>query len=471
MRRSLNDYFKLNTLINAGFLVIGVLILIGPAIQNGFPILHSDSGTYLLEGFGKKIPVSRPLSYCLFVRFTSYIFSIWSVVIMQALMTYWMIWLTANTLVGKKNTAWIPFVAVAILGSTTGISYYASQIMPDIFLPIAMMGIFVLILRENLPVRTIILIGLIVWISLIVHMSNIPIITGVSLGLIALFMINQRTFKVIFQGKFIVLYIILLISWVTNPLISLGYGEGFRTSNSSHIVFFSRLLQAGAAQEYIKDKCKEDDQYYLCEYLDVIDGYNRLDVFLWNDTSFLYDHPCKEKTWDACWRDRNEEFGKVNSEILSHPASSKIYREAVWNDFLLQQRSFELTGYVSFKSGSHIDYPIKRYYAKDRNSFLNSRQAQATLNFREQNTIIRWTVILSLIMLIGMVIKNRKYLDLKSPFFIFFLITLATWLANGVLVAALAVVSNRFLGRFIWLVPLLVILMIYREYNVRKNAG
>ncbi|MCU0369818.1 MAG: hypothetical protein MUC31_00230 [Bacteroidales bacterium] len=469
MKRPLKDFFTVSNLINAGFLIAGVLILIGPAIQNGFPILHSDSGTYLLEGFGNKIPVSRPLSYCLFVRFSSYIFTIWSVIILQALMTYWMIWLTVNTLTGKKDIAWMPFITVAILGSSTGLAFYASQIMPDIFLPIAMMGIFVLLIREKLPLKTMVLIGVIVWISLIVHMSNIPIITAVSIGLLALIIFNHRTGKVIFQAKFIALLIILLVSWITNPLISLGYGEGFRTSNSSSIVFFSRLLQAGAAQEYIKDKCEEDSSYYLCEYRDVIDGYNRLDVFLWNDTSFLYDHPCREKTWDACWRDRNEEFGIVNSAILAHPPSRKIYMNEVWNDFLLQLRSFELTAYVTFKAGSHIDYPIKRYYKNDRNAFLNSRQAQATLNFREQNSVIRWTIIVSLIILIGMIIRTGKYFSLKSPFTVFMLMILATWLINGALVAALAVVSNRFLGRFIWLVPLLVILMIYREYTDRQQ--
>jgi hypothetical protein len=480
MKRYFNNLLKsnlwlsnnrlLNVLINSGFLVLGVLILIGPALQNGFPIMHHDSGTYLLQGFDHKIPVSRPISYCWFVRFSSNFFSLWSVVIIQALIVYWMILLTVNTLLGKRDTAWLPFLAMAILSITTGLSYYVSQIMPDIFLPVAMMGIFVLLQREKLPVYTFIILGLILWISLIVHMSNLPIITAVSFAVLALAVFTRKTFKIIFRRNVFILFFVLLISWLTNPFISYSFGEGFRMSNSSNIVFFSRLLQAGAAQQYIRDKCKEDDQYYLCKYLDVIDGYKRLDDFLWNDKSFLYDHPCTGKNWEACWRERNEEFGIVNSGILSHPASRKIYLKAVWNDFLLQLRSFELTAYVSFSAGSHIEYPIKLYFANDYDAYTNSFQYMAPLNFREQNKIIRWTTILALIIIIGLIIKNKYYFSKDSPFFNLILIVLFGWIVNGVLTVSLAVVSNRFLGRFIWLLPLIAVLMVYREYSMRKKA-
>jgi hypothetical protein len=457
-------------LFNIAFVVLGVLILIGPAVRNGFPILHSDSGTYLLEGFQNKIPVSRPITYCLFVRFTSYIFSLWSVIIAQAIIVYWMIWLTVNTIIGKRDIAWLPFMVVAILSATTGLAYYVSQIMPDIFLSIAIMAIFVLTQRGKLPVITLIMISLLLWISLIVHLSNLPIITAVSIALLALMVYFQKTFlKKIFRN-IAVLFFVLLISWLTNPYLSYSYGEGFQMSNSGNIVFFSRLLQAGAAQQYIKDKCKEDDKYYLCKYLDEIDNYNRLDVFLWSDTSFLYDHPCKEKAWDNCWRERNKEFGIVNSAILSHPASRAIYVKAVWNDFLLQLRSFELTSYISFSAGSHIEYPMKKYYPGDYSSFTNSRQYHGSLNFPQQSLIIRWTVIFSLIIIIGLIIKNKMYFRISAPIFYLILIFLMNWLVNAALTTTFAVGSNRFLGRFIWLLPLMVITLLYREYSLRNKA-
>ena len=452
-------------LINTAFFVIGVIMLIGPAIQNGFPIVHADSGTYLLEGFGTKIPVSRPLSYCLFVRFTSRIFSIWTVVITQAIFVYWVTWLAVNTLAGKRKLAWLPFLTIAMLVATTGVSFYASQIMPDIFLPIAILGVFVILARTKLPWFTLIFLGITIWISLIVHMSNLPVVTGLMLAVLFLQVIIHKSLRTLVRTNVYIIAAVIALSWVTNPLISVKYGEGFRVSNSSSIVFFSRLLQAGAAQQYIKDRCDKEPGYYLCEYRDKIDSYNRLDIFLWTDSSFLYDHPCRQKTWDQCWRERNEEFGKVNSEILAYKPSRKVYLQAVRSDFLLALHAFGLTGYVSFKEGSHIDYPLKNYYKNDYKSYKNSRQYSGTIVFSDMNRIIKVTVYVALALLVLLLIRNRKFLSFNSPYFILLSMLFLTWLGNAMLTALLAVVSERFLGRFIWLVPFLVIMMVYHEFS------
>jgi hypothetical protein len=456
-------------LMSFGFVVLGVLILIRPAIENGFPLLHHDSGTYLLEGFNHKIPVSRPITYCLFVRFLSRIFSIWTVIITQALITYFIIWLSVATFLSKKNASWLTFLIVAVLATVTGISVYVSQIMADIFMPIAILGTMVFIFRENFSLFKKIITGLIIWLALIVHMSNLPIITSVTLALLLLLALFYKTLKVFYKNNIKFLLLVMLLSWLTNPVLSVFYGEGFRLSNSSGIVFFSRLLQSGATQEYLRHKCSIDDEFYLCKYLDDIDRYNRLDVFLWLENSLLYDHPCSEKTWDACWRERNKEFGAINSDILSHPPSRKLYFKAVGKDFFDQLVSFGLTTYVSFKTDSHINYPLKVYYKNDYLSFQKSRQFQGTLVFREQNKIIHWTIYISLLIITSLFIRRKTYRNLQS-YFLVFIITLAMyWLANAALTATLAVVSDRFLGRFIWLIPFLAIIMIYKEYEAHDR--
>jgi hypothetical protein len=269
----------------------------------------------------------------------------------------------------------------------------------------------------------------------------------------------------------IAVYVVLALSWVTNPALSAGYGEGFRMSNSSGIVFFSRLLQAGAAQQFIHDKCDEAPDYFLCEHREVIDKYNSLEIFLWDfQHSFLYDHSCREKSWDACWRERNKEFSAVNKEILAHPPSRNIYLNAVVNDFLLQLKTYQLQAYVSFKTDSHMNYPLRMYYKSDYLPFQRSRQFQADMIFWQQNTLIRYTTYISLVLLAGLIIVNRRFVNFKSPFFLLLLAFTLSWLANAGLTALLAVVADRFLGRFIWLLPLLAIVMLYQLYSDRGAA-
>jgi hypothetical protein len=462
----------LRIIINTSFLIIGVLLLIKPALENGFPLLHHDSGAYLLEGYKFRIPVSRPITYCLFVRYVSQIYSLWVVVIAQALMTYWIIWMAVNTLVKKQKIAWLTFISVAVLSTITGISYYVSQIMPDIFMPLALIGIFVMLVREKIPWHTLILLSLIIWLSLIVHLSNLPVLTAVFIVLLTFSMWIKKTFRIAYSRKVITILVVLVISWITNPALSSVYGEGFRISNSSGIVFFSRLLQAGAAQKYIHDKCDAEPEYYLCQQRDVIDSYNSLEIFLWDtQNSFLYKHPCIEKGWDVCWRERNEEFSTVNQAILAHPPALRIYINTVFKDFFLQLKTFQLQTYVSFNTDSHMNYPLKAYYENDYLTFQLSRQFHTTLVFGQQNTIIRYTTYISLLFLTGLIIAKRKSFQFNSPFFLLLLAFFLSWLANAGLTSLFAVVANRFLGRFIWLLPFLVIILIYQYYNERENAN
>ena len=58
-------------LINTVLLFISVFVLIIPALKNGYPILFSDSGTYLSSGHSGYVPVDRPILYGIFVRHIS----------------------------------------------------------------------------------------------------------------------------------------------------------------------------------------------------------------------------------------------------------------------------------------------------------------------------------------------------------------------------------------------------------------
>src|SRR5665648_926505 len=78
-------------------LIIGsILALLLPALQNGFPLFYSDSATYIISGFDKFVPISRPMLYCFMVRHISLSFSLWLVLVFQAAITVGLIWLTFN---------------------------------------------------------------------------------------------------------------------------------------------------------------------------------------------------------------------------------------------------------------------------------------------------------------------------------------------------------------------------------------
>lgn len=60
---------------------LSVILLIMPAIVNGYPLVYSDSGTYIGSGFEGIVPVDRPIAYGLFVRHISVAYSLWFVIL------------------------------------------------------------------------------------------------------------------------------------------------------------------------------------------------------------------------------------------------------------------------------------------------------------------------------------------------------------------------------------------------------
>ena len=74
----------------AGVAMLAVMFL-GVAFWNGFPLMFYDTGAYLAEGLSGAFLVERSPVYSLLLLFTGGGFSLWPVVILQALMTAIMI--------------------------------------------------------------------------------------------------------------------------------------------------------------------------------------------------------------------------------------------------------------------------------------------------------------------------------------------------------------------------------------------
>ena len=71
---------------------IGTLILSVIGLYNGYPLVYSDTGTYIYSGYDKFIPFDRPITYGLFLKFFSFDCSTWFVIIFQNLITSFVIY-------------------------------------------------------------------------------------------------------------------------------------------------------------------------------------------------------------------------------------------------------------------------------------------------------------------------------------------------------------------------------------------
>jgi len=66
-------------------LFLGAVIMLLLALYDNYPIVTSDSGTYISCAFNRQIPTDRPVFYSWFLRLSSLGHSLWLTVLAQSL--------------------------------------------------------------------------------------------------------------------------------------------------------------------------------------------------------------------------------------------------------------------------------------------------------------------------------------------------------------------------------------------------
>src|SRR5215470_10747537 len=123
------------------------LLLLAPALWNGFPLLEYDTGGYLARWFEGTLEVSRSTVYGLFLAALAWP-DFWPAVVVQSALTVWVIALVlrAHGLDGKPL---VLLVAVAVLTIFTALPWLASILLTDIFVGLGVLALYLLVLHGD----------------------------------------------------------------------------------------------------------------------------------------------------------------------------------------------------------------------------------------------------------------------------------------------------------------------------------
>jgi hypothetical protein len=127
-------------------LMIGVLL--APAIVNGFPFIFADTGGYLLRPIEGQLELGRSALYGAFLL-AGIAFDFWPVVIVQAAATCWIIVLTLRAFALGQRPG-LALAVVLVLASATSLPWYVGQLMPDIFVPLCALALYLLAFHNRL---------------------------------------------------------------------------------------------------------------------------------------------------------------------------------------------------------------------------------------------------------------------------------------------------------------------------------
>ncbi|MDZ4205070.1 MAG: hypothetical protein U1C46_09660 [Bacteroidales bacterium] len=459
--KSLNAVFNLSSLLYILQILVSVLLLVIPAIKNGFPLLYSDSATYIVSGQDAYVPIDRPVIYGFIIRYISLSYSLWLVVIFQALIVVLLI----NRLLSYFNLNRIKLFAtllvVLFLSLFTGVSNYTSQIMPDIFTGVLILAYSMLLVEPNNRWRWLLISA--VLISSMMHFSNLALST--TLAIIAFITVAIYRNRFIMAKRLLMYFAILAIfPWLLAPSVNYLYSGEFYLNKSNHIFFTGRLIETGCLSEFF-ESVPAAQQYSLYSAKDRLP--EKSWQFIWDETSPLYDGNCSETGgWSNCWREKEQEYNVMIKDVLSNSHILAKFLRVSLVDWAKQLIDFDTGHLIQQGENSGFSHIIPKYFS-DAECYRTSKQYHETLAFETGSLVQRWCIYISFsLLLLYMIRPFWIEKEWTEKFRMLFAMVVVGFISNAVFCAVLSTVLNRYQGRIIWLLPLLlsvVMLLFLRE--------
>lgn len=256
----------------------GALLLLWPAVLNGYPVIFSDTGAFISQTVVPLMIWDKPWIYGPFAWVFHQHVSLWFTVIAHALIVSHMVWL-----LGRVAGWGSPRRHVALclgLAALTALPWSVSIVMPDVLTPVAILG--TALLAWGWPAlsraeRAWLL--LLTPIAVASHLSNLPVIFAV----LVLALLLRAGWGVALRAAVPLLGAIALLL-VTNVV---GHGR-LSISPYGSTFLLARMIADGPAQRTIAALCPERG-WYLCAFVGQLP--DDADEFLWNNTSAMNRRP------------------------------------------------------------------------------------------------------------------------------------------------------------------------------------
>ena len=333
----------------------GAALLAWPALVNGYPIVFSDTAAIAAMGLEPNMGWDKPWVYGPLILLLHGGVSLWGVVAGQALVVSAVLWLVARS-VGPGGP-WRHLGLCGLLAVGSAAPWFVTFVMPDIFAPLTVLGVFLLAWGRLGRAGTSCVV-LLCAIAIASHLAHLVVacgaLVGVSIG----------------RPRRVLLYAAplgLALAWLVGSNV---VGNGILGVSPYGSVFALARLQAdGPAADYVHSVCPQAG-YRICEWSSQLPMDS--DAFLWAKENPVWGH----------------EFGP----ILFAPEASRLVAATLRNDpvgvaraaLANTVRQLGLAGLGDTLGPDYLDATVglllRTYFPlAELSRFLASRQVNGTL--------------------------------------------------------------------------------------------
>lgn len=428
-----------------------VLVLLAPAIWNGFPIIFPDTGGYLVAAMTGTPMLGRSALYGLFLS-AGIPFAFWPCVILQCALMAWLfaVTLRVNGLGGRP---WLALGIVALTTITTSLPWFAGQLMPDILFAAAMLALYLLAFAHDRLARwERYALAAVIAVTVPSHMAAAALCVAVTAALWLLSFIRKLSLPTP-RLSFAAIAVIagIALSLVSN--LTLIGKFGFTPGGSSFL--FGRLLEDGIIEQYLDDKCP-DPSLRICAYKDEIP--ELADDWLWGEGTAFY----KLGSWDGY----AEEQGRIIRDTLwlyplDHLTTAIV---ATFGQLI----SFETE--VSIHDNEPTFQAVADLAPDLVPPMMSARQQDGRLNVEPLNDTLYVPAGALAIGAVVVALLSRRRLDLTPETAALCFTILLALLANAAICGIFSHPVDRYQSRLVLLAPFVVAILAAQRWRPRVKA-
>jgi drug/metabolite transporter superfamily protein YnfA len=254
-----------------GSFCLSALLLIWPALWNGYPLMFADSGTYVIQVPTLSLGWDRPPFYSLFLLLFHLRLSLWPVVVAQAFAATLLLRLALRA-VAPCGSEWRLVGVAGVLAVASSLPWFAAQVMPDLFTGLLVIALALLATRPGW------MLAAAATAMITLHLSHLPLAVAVLAGVLAWRWWRDRARP----GWAVVLPPVLAAGLLlcTNLI---GHGRA-AIAPFGGVFLLARLIEDGPARAVLARDC-DHAGWALCR--DRADLPPTADAVLWSPTSPL----------------------------------------------------------------------------------------------------------------------------------------------------------------------------------------
>ena len=434
------------------WLLLAGLILISAGLYNGFPLVTSDSGTYLNSALLHDVPDDRPATYGLFIWATGWRVTLWLVIMAQGLILADLLRRYAALLAPRVAANGVGQLAlVGITAWATGVSWFCSQLMPDIFTAIGLLALGLVLLGQHQGPASRGWLVFVLVLSAIMHSSNLLTFSLVALGVGAvawrkgLFrrgLLSARRWRLATAGA--------LVGWLLLPGMHAALGGGFELSRASSAFLIARLCETGVLEKFLHQNCDPADRYSLCAYRDKLPADAM--SFMWDPNSPLYQ--------TGGWNANRAEYQRIIRQIAASP---RYYPLLVSESVQATLRQLTHIGHgdglTPYRENSNPYWKVQNFASYELKEYLSSMQNRGQLNFTALNERV-YTLYAVALLALGALLGTSLRRHLRPTAVLLVLVLAGGVVANAFVTGSLANVLDRLQARVAWVLPFAALLLL-----------